>query len=193
MPPKTKFTPELILDAAFSVVRQQGWKFLTARSIAKQLNSSTNPIYFHLESMANLQSAIMKKGIDLCLHYVKKNRTGDRWIDQGVGYVLFARDEKRLFRSINDEDYQWLRAEHEAYFWDQLDADVDDFPLFKAIADPLQEKIRRARSIFTYGMAMMVSGSIEYELMQSEKQITELIQVASYSLFKGLIEENETA
>ncbi|MBC2711021.1 MAG: hypothetical protein HGJ94_08520 [Desulfosarcina sp.] len=131
----------------------------------------------------------MKKAIDLCLDYVKTDRTGDRWIDQGVGYALFARDEKRLFRSINDENYQSLREKYETYFWNELDRHISDYPPFRGLEPQLQEKIRRARSIFSYGLAFMISGSVEYKMMQTEKQIIDLIQVASDSLFKGIKDE----
>ena len=191
MPPKTKFTTDRIIEAAYNVVRKKGWENLSARSIAKELSSSTNPVYFHLKSMENLKSAVMKKGIDLCLQYVKKDRTGDRWVDQGVGYVLFARDEKRLFRSINDEKYQSLRAGYEQNFWKELDDDIKDYPLFFGLPDQLQEKIRRARSIFSYGMATMISGTIEYDMMKTEEQIIDLMRVASFSFFNEMKKEYE--
>ena len=188
---KTKFTPDRIIDAAYNIVRRQGWAPLSARSIAKELNSSTNPIYFHLNSMENIQSAVMKKGIDLCIHYTRRKKTGDRWIDQGVGYVMFARDEKHLFRSIIDENYQMLRAKHYPYFFKTLDDDLRDYKLLLRLPLNLQKKIRHARSVFTFGLASMASSSLNNELLQTEEQIIELVRIASFSLYQGLKDAHE--
>lgn len=186
MPPKVRFSPESIIEAAFNVVRKKGWAGLSARSIAKELGSSTGPIYSHLSSMKRLEEAVMKKGVDLCLKYVRADRTGDRWLDQGIGYALFARDEKHLFRSINDEAYLPIRAKYDPYFWKALDEDLADYPLFRDLPDALQRKIRQARSIFSFGMASMLSSSIEYEMMKTESQIIDLVKITSFTLYKGM-------
>lgn len=186
MPNKAKFTPDRIVNAAYNIVRRQGWAPLSARSIAKEMNCSTNPIYFHLASMENIQSAVMKKGIELCIHYTRMDRTGDRWIDQGVGYVMFARDEKHLFQSIIDENYQALRAKHYPLFYEALDDDLADYKLFRGLPVQLQKKIKHARTVFTFGLASMASSSLNSEFLETEKQIIELVRIASYSLYQGL-------
>ena len=191
MPNKVKFTPDRIIEAAFNIVRRQGWAPLSARSIAKELKSSTNPIYFHLNSMENIQSAVMKKGIDLCIYYTRMKKTGDRWIDQGVGYVMFARNEKHLFQSIIDENYQGLRVKHYPYFYRTLDEDLADYKLFQGLPISLQKKIRHARTVFTFGLASMASSSLNNELLQTEDQIIELVRIASFSLYQGLKDAHE--
>ena len=50
MPPKPKFTKEDIVEAAFNIVREQGWEALTQRSIAQKLNASIGPIYSSLSN-----------------------------------------------------------------------------------------------------------------------------------------------
>ncbi len=188
MPNKAKFTPDRIIAAAFDIVRRKGWTALSARAVAKALNSSTNPIYFHLTSMENIQGAVMKKGIDLCLAYTRKYRTGDRWIDQGVGYVLFAREETHLFRSIIDENYQELRAKHFPYFYKALDDDLADYELWRGLPLHLQSKIRHARTVFTFGLASMASSDLNSNFSQTDDQIIELVQTASLSLYQGILD-----
>jgi AcrR family transcriptional regulator len=41
MPPKTKYTPDAVLDAALAVVRSDGLRAVSARSVAKALGAST--------------------------------------------------------------------------------------------------------------------------------------------------------
>ncbi len=186
MPTKAKFTAERIVNVAFGIVRREGWAPLSARAIAKELKSSTNPIYFHMKTMKNIQNAVMKKAIDLCIEYIKVNRTGDRWIDQGVGYVIFARDEKYLFRSIIDEKFLTLRNRYYPYFWKVLDDDIRDYALLRELPLEITEKIRHARSVFSFGLATMASSAINYENLRTEAQIIDLIQTASFSLYHGI-------
>ncbi len=96
---------ESVVKAAFEVVRKNGWQGLSARSIANELNSSTGPIYSHLKSMKILEEEVVKKAMEFFEEYIIKPRTGDKWIDHGLGYVFFARDEKYLFRAIYDENH----------------------------------------------------------------------------------------
>ena len=58
MPPKFKFDKEEIVQTAVEVVRQHGWNGLSARSIAKELNASTKPIYGYFKSMVVLEEAV---------------------------------------------------------------------------------------------------------------------------------------
>jgi len=70
MPPKQKYTKEDIVEAAFNVVREQGWEALSQRSIAKKLNASIGPIYSYFKSMANLEEAVIEKAYELLLQYM---------------------------------------------------------------------------------------------------------------------------
>ena len=98
MPPKQRFTPQDIVEAAFQVVRKQGWDGFSARTIAKELNSSTRPIYDYFNSMENIEAEVVKKILAHFVEFLSRERTGDKWLDHALGYVLFAAEEKHLFR-----------------------------------------------------------------------------------------------
>ena len=100
MPVKSKFTAEDIIDAAFLIVRSEGAEKCSARAIAHELNSSTMPIYSCLSSMKELKEAVLKKALDLLISYETKVRTGDVLLDMGIGYIMFAKTEKHLFRML---------------------------------------------------------------------------------------------
>ena len=51
MPPKAKVTREMILDAAFDLVRAQGQETLNVRALAKALRCSTQPILYNFATM----------------------------------------------------------------------------------------------------------------------------------------------
>ena len=61
MPPKAKFTREEIIDAAFEMVRRDGFEILTARSLGAKLGSSARPIFTVFKSMDEVQEEVLRK------------------------------------------------------------------------------------------------------------------------------------
>mgnify|MGYP000359396029 CR=1 FL=1 len=59
MPPKTRFTREAVLEAALEVVRTDGLRAISARSVAKQLRASTAPVSTAFGSMPELVQAVV--------------------------------------------------------------------------------------------------------------------------------------
>ena len=47
---KAQFSREEIVETAFEMVRENGWKGLSVPAVAKAINSSTMPIYSHFKS-----------------------------------------------------------------------------------------------------------------------------------------------
>ena len=193
MPPKVKFKKEAIIDAAFNVVRKNGWQELSARSIAKELNSSTGPIYSHLNSMKNLEEEVVRKAMALFMEYVIKPRTGDKWIDHGIGYVFFARDEKHLFKAINDEKRVPLLKKFSSKIWEKLGEELSDYPLFKDLPADTGIKIRRARWIFIHGLASLITNSFQFDRIKTDEDLIELIRNSSILLYRGMKNSPELA
>jgi len=100
MPLKSIFTEQMLIDAAFKIVRQEGINKLSARSLAKELNCSTTPIYRYLDSMDKVEKSMRKRATNLLLEYQLTRRTGHAFFDMGLGYILFAKNEKNLFRLL---------------------------------------------------------------------------------------------
>ena len=55
MPTQIKISKEMILDSAFSIVREYGIEKLSNREIAKQLKCSIRPIYYQFANVKQLQ------------------------------------------------------------------------------------------------------------------------------------------
>lgn len=186
MPPKVKFKKETILEAAFNVVRKNGWKGLSARSIADELNSSTRPIYTHLKSMKDLEEAVFHKALDLLEEYIVTPRTGDKWVDQGYGFVLFAKNERILFKSILDEKHSSLLHESINRIGEKLGEELKDYPPFKGLPQIRIDNLRKIRSTFVHGMASMVAYYYEYDYLEKEEDLARLIYLTNDILLLGL-------
>ena len=100
MTQRTIFTREMIVEAAFSMTREQGWGGVTARSIALRLGSSTMPIYSSLKSMDEIEKEVRRKAEELMHDCQRRPYTAETLLNSAVGYVVFARDEPRLFRFL---------------------------------------------------------------------------------------------
>lgn len=59
MPAVRKVSKEQIIDAAVEVLRDDGFSAINARSVAKKLGCSTQPIYFSFKNMDELKAALI--------------------------------------------------------------------------------------------------------------------------------------
>ena len=157
MPPKFKFTKEEIINSGFKIVRRSGWRGLSTRSLAEELGSSARPIYSFFKSMQELEEEIVKRAVDLLHRYMTRKRTGDPWQDHGIGYVMFAQEEKHLFRGCNDEAHIEYYKKYGDVIWATLTASLSDYPLFEGLSQELIYRLQVTRWLFAHGLAFQVS------------------------------------
>ncbi len=194
MPPKAQFSMESIIDAAFEIVRREGWGGLSARAIAKKLNCSTRPIYDHVKSMKILEEEVVKKIIDCFYKYLSASKTGDAWMDQALGYVQFAMEEKQFFRCINDEKHALIQKKYTPDLWQALGKQLSDHTLFKDLTEKEISRIRTTRWIFVHGLSSLINNEsipVEKEdsntkLLGTDITLRDIIQGVNQSLYQGL-------
>ena len=61
MPPKVKVSKETIVTTAFALTQKEGAQAINARSVAKALNCSTQPIFSNFSSIEELKLAVVGK------------------------------------------------------------------------------------------------------------------------------------
>ena len=98
MAKKVLFSKEIIVDRSFELFKEEGIEAISARNVAKMLDSSPAPIYKSIGSMRNLKKELIKRAKDL------KKRTGIKFLDIGMGISIFAREEKQLFLQVFSKD-----------------------------------------------------------------------------------------
>ena len=184
MPPKQKFTRVDVVEAAFNLVRKHGWDGLSARSIAQELNSSTQPIYSHVRSIDEIKEEVVKKIYELLFSYGTTKRTGDPWVNVGLGYVLFAKEEKQLFRCLGDEEQMPLFKKYADKTFASVTETLSDYPPFQGLSKEQIYKIRKLGFIFAFGLAVLINRSLVTDI-PDEKEITRLLRIADQALLKG--------
>lgn len=102
MPPKVRYDRQAMLEAAFSLVRQEGADALNARRIAAVLGCSTQPLFRAFSSMEEIR-AEMRGMAQRCFEgYIHRSPALDplSYKASGLAYILFAKEEPHLFRLL---------------------------------------------------------------------------------------------
>lgn len=102
MPLKKVITKDMILDKAILLVEKKGIEFLNARSLAKELNCSTQPIYLSFQNMDELKQEMIKKAWIRYYKYINDNikKEGSLYMNSLTSYINFARNHKHLFELL---------------------------------------------------------------------------------------------
>ena len=107
MPPKPKITKDMIIDAAFEVARETGAENINARTVAKKLKCSTQPIMYHFATIAELKKAAYAKADRYHSEYLMNIESPQKGVMLGIGlnYIRFAIEEPHLFRFLFQSNF----------------------------------------------------------------------------------------
>ena len=109
MPAVRRISRDAIVDAAVEVLREGGFSAVNARSVAKKLGCSTQPIYSSFQNMDELKAALRARAIALHTQRVQDSLRAHegndtRYSSYGMGFVKFAAEEKQLLSMIGSVD-----------------------------------------------------------------------------------------
>ena len=106
MPPKTRVTAEMIVDAAVEIVRQSGFENINARTVSGQLHCSTQPVMYHFLTIDNLKKTAYRQADRLHTQYMMNTPPEQNPIlGIGMNYIRFAVEEPQLFRFLFQSGY----------------------------------------------------------------------------------------
>lgn len=101
MPPKTKFDKDAIVDAALDIAKENGFSGISARNVAKKLNSSVAPIYVNFPTVDALVEAVVKQ-VFAMTDKLLTEQTGESMFEKiGKASLAFAREYPILFRELS--------------------------------------------------------------------------------------------
>ena len=105
MPPKVKITRKMIEDAAFEIVRKEGHENLNARTIAKYLHCSTQPVLYSFKTVDEIREAVYVLADNYHVGFIMPDETDENpFLTLGLNYVRFGHEEKNLFRFLYQTD-----------------------------------------------------------------------------------------
>ena len=188
MAPKIKYDRKKILNAALNILKRKGNNALTARNIAHEMGSSTHPIYSEFQSLNLLKKALFEHAYHYFIEQITTINTPKGFLDIGVNYVKFSKNEKNIFSFIfMNKDFKM----------DMLNFDyVDENMLFFIKKDEyVQKHAVKAYNlifynlwIFTHGLASLIW---ESEMEYDEEVIKKTLKKTGEIIIKGLAKTKE--
>lgn len=101
MAPKNKFTRKEMVAAAVRVVQKRGAAALTAKSLAEELGTSTQPVFTCFGTIEALKAEVYVAAERLFDEYLTKGlKEKISFLGFGSQYIRFARKEPELYRLL---------------------------------------------------------------------------------------------
>ena len=187
MPPKSKITRDMILDAAVEVVRQNGFENINVRTVSAQLHCSTQPVMYHFSTMEALKKAAYARVDQLHSAYMM-DIPPEQYPILGIGlnYIRFAVEEPQLFRFLFQSGY----AEENSLL-EMIDSE-ELVPVLAAMQEGAGLSMQKTKQIFltvalfAHGYASIIANNgLEYD----EKLIAEHLERAWNGAFLEATQE----
>lgn len=184
MPPKRRFSCEQFVEAGLAIVREEGFRTITARSIGAKLNISAPAVFTYYSGMDELQKAILDGAKKIYDRYAETGLAmNPPFKGFGIMSVRFAIEEPALYQLLfmSKAEGRTLDTylEEEGHREQIIAAIMNTFSLTERQAHTLY----RQMNIYCMGMCAMASaGSIRFE----ESEIAQLLGSAVRGLVMGV-------
>jgi len=103
VPPKAKTNRQQIIDTAFEIVQESGVEALNARTLARRIGCSTQPLFYNFSTMEELLENVIAKANDFYHSYIWEAMSEAKYPPykaSGMAYIQFAKDERNLFNLL---------------------------------------------------------------------------------------------
>lgn len=187
MSKEVKITKDMILEAAFDIVREKGLEEVSNRSIAKRLECSIRPIYYQFNNSDELKKELYNKIEKYFYKYIMDNMIDNipYYRQVGINYIKFAREEKNFFKILFMSKSDYLLEG----FVSKSEDDFKEISKLIKMSTKLNDDDIKSFHIkmwmFTHGIATLLATDT---VLLTEEQISNLLSSQFQALM--LLEEN---
>ena len=187
MPTKIRISKDMILDAAFEIVRQEGMEKLSNRELANKLKCSIRPIYYQFENVEEMQKELYIKIEKYFYKFLLDHMVEGipKYKQIGINYIRFAKKEQKLFQILFMSETTLTPNA----FVSKTGEDYEEIEKLVRISTNLNnEEIKAFHTkmwIFCHGIASLVANNT---INLNDEQIEELLSYEFQALM--LLEEN---
>ena len=101
VPPKQKYTREVILNAAVNLAKEGGLSAVVARNVGKSLGCTVSPIFSYFSNMEDLQQAVKDEALKIYQDYIQTtNDYPPSFKMNCLQMIKFAKKEPCLFEIV---------------------------------------------------------------------------------------------
>lgn len=177
MPRSVSITKERILTAALDILIRDGYSAVNIKSIAKELNCSTQPIAWQFGNMENMREALTEKAVAYSnqkMMPTSQNCLKAFW-QIGCAYIDLAFDEPNLFRFVYmGESRIYCRGDYSSILTDNGNAYlIDQLYPFLGIEKVQAEKLLQTMIVYTHGISSLVVAGV---LNCTKEQVRNLVK-----------------
>lgn len=104
MPAKKIVSREAILTCAMELLEKEGSDELNARTLARRLGCSTQPLYLSFSGMEDLRQALLARCRTVQEDYIAREPEKSLFMRSSLGFLRFVYEKPRLFRFIYFEN-----------------------------------------------------------------------------------------
>ncbi len=182
MPPRAKITKEMVIDAAFEVAREAGGENINARTVAKRLNCSTQPVMYHFTTIEELKKAVYAKLDWYHTEYLMniQNPQDGAMLGIGLNYIRFAVKEPNLFRFLFQSGFAVENSLLEMINSNEL------IPVISAMQEAMNLNMEQTKDVFIT-LALFVHGYASIIVNNALEYDEELIKVHLERAYKGAV------
>lgn len=185
MSKSVKIDKAQIIQSAFEMVKAEGEKVLNARSLAKTLGCSTQPIFSNFSSMEEIKKEVINRAEGLYTQYtVEEMQRKDipSYKSSGMAYIRFAKQEKELFKLL----FMRNRTAEVIPSGDVLKPIVDIIIKNTGLSQELAYLLHLEMWIYVHGIATMVATSyLEWDESTVSRMLTDVYQGVKDRFLKG--------
>ena len=181
--PKTRITREKIVETALTLTAENGIENVTAKTIAKRLECSTQPIFWVFATMNDLRQAIFEQATKNYNEYMATNvplSINNKSDAVGLTCIQFAKKYPNIYKLI----FMSEQKENNISKTD-IDGNRNNITLaikeVYSVTDEIAKKIIECMWVFTHGIAtLLVTKTADF----NDKQIHEMFTNVNMGLLK---------
>lgn len=164
MPPKVRITKENIVQTAVEIVRKNGAGALNARTVAGELQCSTQPLFSNFATMEELRREVLLAADALYHGYIEREIASGQYPAykaSGMAYIRFAKEEKELFKLLFMRDRSEETEQREAEEFERI---ADVVQTATGLGEDLAKLFHLEMWAYVHGIAAMTAtGYLELE------------------------------
>jgi len=157
--PKSKFTKEQVIDAAFEIAETEGIDNITMRKIAERMGSSVAPIYVNFKDNDELIEAVIERITGISQQLLIEENTGNPFYDMGKASLRFAMEYSVLFRDLVMKNNNYMKGYDEEMLPVLIEEMKKDPEMAGLSEDDLKTILLKIK-IFQLGLSVMAANGL---------------------------------